>query len=331
VTLEDISSGQKFVVLNVHDPADTVASSALQAQQERFFDANSHVQLISALKQRGLPIFFTGDFNNRYSIISAGVGNAPLGNVRQNLTYCILTKNGDMADAYDAASGKKGACPSNSAGTVGNIVDHIFVSNTANAQASNYRSVSTAPSNGSDVHQTVAVDITFGSSQSGTSGDWQWPVDKKWWDAYRSDFLGPHTLISGTFTSPYAKGVADDISTPPVGTPEYSMLTGKVIRTNLCGAGDGMMIESQVQGGTLDIAYGHGTSPRFNFGDTVQAGQQILSLNGVGCKVFGAHLHIDMSFNGKHICPQDVFLAMGSNQSPDLASLTSKGIAPCGR
>lgn len=161
------------------------------------------------------------------------------------------------------------------------------------------------------------------------STDLGWPLDKSYYDQNTADWLGPHTLRSGTFTSPYAQGVAADISTTPQGTPIYSMYTGVVDRVNFCGEGDGMMIKSNVAGGTVEVAYGHGTSPLFTVGQTVNAGQQILSLNGVGCKTTGPHLHIDMTYNGLHVCPQDIFLALSAGQTPDYNALTAKANPGC--
>lgn len=167
-------------------------------------------------------------------------------------------------------------------------------------------------------------------SQGGLTGDLSWPVDKKWFNQNPGDFYEGHTTISGTFTSPYTKGVADDLSVP-TGTPVYSMLDGVVEKTNLCGQGDGMMIKSDVDGGTLHIAYGHGLQPKFKVGDHVSSGQQILSSNGVGCKVSGPHLHIDMALDNKHVCPQDVFYAMASGDTPDFKALTGKAQSNCDR
>ena len=162
------------------------------------------------------------------------------------------------------------------------------------------------------------------------AGNWAWPVDKSWWKSNRADWMGAHTMISGTFTSPYAKGMGSDIGDPPNGSAVYAMLGGKVIKTNLCGAGEGMIIESQTSYGKLQIAYGHGTNPRYKVGDTVPTGSQILNLGEVGCKVSGGHLHIDMALSGRHICPQDVFLTMDSGQEPNLLELVNKAKAPCG-
>lgn len=160
-------------------------------------------------------------------------------------------------------------------------------------------------------------------------GDIKWPLDKHFFDQNKADWLGPHTMWSGTFTDPYVQGVADDISSSPKGTPIYSMFSGTVERINLCKEGGGMIVSSNVAGGILNVAYGHGTDPKFTAGQPVTAGQQILSLDGVGCKTTGPHLHIDMSFNSKHICPQDVFIAMDAGQTPDFQALTAKANPGC--
>ena len=175
-----------------------------------------------------------------------------------------------------------------------------------------------------DIDETTGGALT----ESDTSST-AWPIDKKFFDANPSDFLDSHVMFSGTFTSPYQKGAAVDIS-GQLGTPIYSMYDGVVTRTNLCGAGDGMIIKSQVQGGTLLAAYGHGIKPRFSVGDPVKAGQQILDEGAAGCKVFGAHLHLDMTYNGEHICPQDVFKGLSENTALDYSSLPGKMRAGCG-
>jgi hypothetical protein len=334
VKLRANASDQEFYVFNTHDPASTASHcGANRAAQIRMENARTYAAFLRNLNQKEhLPMFFTGDFNSGYCPSCSGPNGAYNGQA-QNLTYCILNQSGIMGDAYDVYKGRPFKCPNPVVGPDHNRilggVDHVYLSKGVSVTG-----WKTIPKNqaGTD-HGAIQVwNVTMpGSGSPDLSGDFAWPVAKSWWDRYKSNFLAVHTMISGTFTSPYKKGIADDISRPPVGTPEFAMVGGKVIKTNLCGSGDGMMIESNIQGGKLIIAYGHGLNPRFHVGDTVKAGQQILSLNGVGCKVTGPHLHVDMTFNGKHICPQDVFLAMGSGKTPELSSLTQKGIAPCGR
>lgn len=314
VILEDKITHQQFYILNTHDPAHN------ENKAKRYRNANKHVTFIKSIQSKGLPIIFTGDFNSGYSL-RHGTGNDTLDDDPQKLAYCILSKDSLMHDVYDLSEKRTFKCPNPGND---NAIDHIFVSD--GVLAEKFKKVG---NNGSD-HQTHMADILIPSAGGdGSSSSLAWPVDEKWWKTNRADFLDSHPTYSGTFTSPYEKGTAADIGDPPDGSPVYSMLTGKVIKTNLCGQKDGMIIESKVSGGTLQIAYGHGINPRYNVGDTVDAGKQILDLGAVGCQITGGHLHVDMAFNGKHLCPQDVFLAMGENKIPDYNSLTSKVTVGC--
>jgi murein DD-endopeptidase MepM/ murein hydrolase activator NlpD len=176
-------------------------------------------------------------------------------------------------------------------------------------------------------HTPVYVTLTLpGSDSTGNAaaGGFSWPVNFSFWQKNRSDFLDGHTFKSSTFTSPSIPATSVDISSSPINTPVYSMLGGKVKKVGLCSEGGGIEIESSIQGGTLDIAYGHGIVPGLKAGDTVKSGQHIMNENQIGCKVTGPHVHIDMSFNGQHVCPQDIFLAMSKNNTPDLAALAKK-------
>jgi len=320
------ATGAEFYIVNTHDPADSRGTA-----QDRLDNANTYVREFAELAKDNIPIVFTGDFNSSYT---AGSANKPVDGKRENLTYCVFTRSGDFIDASDAflnetEKSMPGSCPRDKAADGKNRPDHIFVSSGLAVTKYFIEKSGKLDGNGSDVHDTVIIDVGIGGA--GTAGDFQWPVDKKYWDNGKSDFLDAHTLASHTFTSPSVSGVASDISSPPKGSPVYAMLGGTVVKTNLCGEGDGMIIQSKIQEGTVLIAYGHGTSPQYKVGDQVGAGKQILSLGEVGCKVWGAHLHVDMTFNGKHVCPQDVFLAMGTGNAPSLAALTSKATGTCER
>lgn len=321
VKLKDAASNE-FYVMNTHDPANVRPGSEAVNQQSRIDNARFYAQYFSELKKEGAPMFLTGDFNNGYTDRSVG----------DNLTYCIISSSGVLKNVWDIVENKQFKCPRDK--TPGDApIDHIYA-----GAINGVSKVWTAPriTNGSD-HPTVMAEIVMPWSvdeKNGSSavvGGWSWPVDQKWWKTARSDFLSAHPTYSGTFTSPYQTGVAVDIGNPPDGSPVYAMLGGTVIKTNLCGAGDGMIIESDTPQGKVQIAYGHGTNPRFKVNDTVKSGQQILNLGASGCQVSGGHLHVDMAIRGKHICPQDVFLAMGEGKSPDLIALAGKARSPCGR
>lgn len=179
-------------------------------------------------------------------------------------------------------------------------------------------SVYEAPSSNTDINTSI-------------TGEPVLPLDKKFYEADPADWLDGHVLFSHTFTSPSVAGYAVDIShnTAPVGSPIYSMYSGVVSKTNLCGAGDGMIVRSKVNGKDVYVAYAHGTSPQFSVGDQVSAGDHILNLNGVGCEVTGAHLHVDMTYDGNHICPQDVFPSIINNTPIDYGQLISKARPSC--
>jgi murein DD-endopeptidase MepM/ murein hydrolase activator NlpD len=327
VRLETIETGQQFYVINTHDPADARG----EADMYRLENAKRYSDIMKNLAKDGIPIFFTGDFNSGYSLRTGN--NNTFGNIRANLTYCILTDNTGLWDAYDAFKQLNGKCPSqnvnwndNYAHNNGNAVDHIFLSKYV-AVTEFYRSPKGFNKNGSDAHDTIIAKAVIPNKDSAGAavGDWSWPVDKKWWTQNRSDFLDAHSANSGTWTSGI-NSLAVDISAPHAGSPVYAMLGGKVSNADL--GGHGLVISSVVQGGTLEIAYAHG--PRTNKNGTYTAGSKIMTIGNLG-NSDGAHLHIDMAFNGKGVCAQDVFLAMAAGKEPDLAALTKKAVAPCGR
>lgn len=323
--IEGGATGPELYVLNTHDPIDARSQSGNGPQDRR--DNNELYYQTIKNELTDAPVVLTGDFNSKMTVASSA--NKPLGNLRENLAYCILTRNNLLVHTSDSQQNKTG-CPSQSDVLGRNDVDHIFIS--PSLKASGY-SVVKRGANGGD-HEMVYSNIAvpgIGGEASGAAGEWSWPVDKKWWTTNRADFLGSHPTYSGTFTSPYTLGVAADIGDPPDGSPIYAMLGGKVTKTSLCGNGEGMVIESDTAYGKLSIAYAHGPNPRFKVGDSVSSGDRILDIGDVGCKVDGGHVHIDMALLGKHICPQDVFLAMGSGKSPDLNALVPKGKSPCGR
>jgi len=330
--VENGANGPEFYVLNTHDPIDRRADAA-GGPQDRKDNNEMYVDLVKN-ELSDAPVIFTGDFNSKMTVDASG--NKPLGGERSNLAYCILTRDELLWHVSDAQQNKTGECPSERDVRGNNLIDHIFIS--TSMRASNYGYVKGGKDEDGSDHNMVYSDVEIpsttglGATGSISASGFAWPVDKKWWTSNRGDFLDGHTMKSRTFTGPSVYGLADDISTPRIDSPIYSMLDGTVTRTNLCGLGDGMIIESDTPQGKLQIAYGHGISPKFEVGDSVKAGQQILSLNGVGCQADGTHLHIDMALGDKHICPQDIFLAMGEGSGTiDLEALTKKAVAPCAR
>ena len=182
----------------------------------------------------------------------------------------------------------------------------------------------------------VADNSKPGSTSTGEAGEVAMPLGDAHWKANQNAYLRAH-LPTGTAwggdsmgTTNKGAGIALDLMTPE-GTKVYAMFGGTVTSTNLCGAQDGMAIKSNIQGGTLGIAYMHGKNKKFKVGQTVSAGDYIMDVGTIGCNVWGSHLHIGMAFNGKYICPQDVFLDVQASKALNFAELVGKGVPICGR
>lgn len=173
-------------------------------------------------------------------------------------------------------------------------------------------------------------------STSTASGSFGWPFGEDDYKKNKADYLNGHTTTGTAWgsdnmgTSSKGAGVATDIG-KSTGVPVHAMFDGTVTSVSLCGAGDGIAIKSSIGGGTLGVSYMHGSGQKFKVGDSVKAGDVIMNVDTRGCNVRGAHLHIGMAFNGKYICPQDVFLAEEKKTALDFNSLVSKASAPCNR
>lgn len=324
VKLKYIETGQEFYLINHHEPVGNVRDGTDRIEA-RYKSATERAAYVKDLQAKdGLPVFMTGDFNSGYF-------NRPQQQTyqdnRNNLAYCIFTADNLLWDALDASKNNKGACPTTEAPGV----DHIFMS--TNVTAKNYDYSISPRGNGSDVHNTLFVDVEIPGTGSSQSGEWAWPVDKKWWDTNRADMVGAHTADSGTWTNGINR-LAVDIGDPPDGSPVYAMLGGDVVLPDL--GGHGLIIKSKVPEGYVYIAYAHG--PRTNQKTSYAAGEKIMEIGCLG-NCDGGHLHLDMSLgktgelkNDKSpICPQDIFLAMSEGKNPDLGTLTKKAVAPCGR
>lgn len=187
----------------------------------------------------------------------------------------------------------------------------------------------------------VAADANPPGSTGQVVGDMAWPVDSKLWGTNRAGFLKGHNG-GGNFTGGMSQSSVDlgrDAGLSE-GMPVYAMLGGKVVQAPLGRSGTqcagnpngsdngGLMIESNYQGGVVRISYAHGKNVRFQTGQTMETGQQIMDVGNVGNSC-SPHVHIDMTYNGRTVCPQDVFLALGAGQQPNLQELTGKATNGC--
>ena len=318
VWLQDVETGQTVIVINTHNVANVSGAAGTQPAKSRWRAAQIYIDQIQKLKadNAGIPIFMTGDFNEGTNVRSQPGTNLTYQGKQENLLFCMFAQNNLMRSVI----GPEMKCdPKYSIGGV----DYIYAS--PNVETEWKKELSRAEAH-SD-HSVPYAKVTVPGSKSGSqlAGDLAWPVDKKWWNKYRYDFVDAHSADSGTWTSG-VDSLAVDISSVGSGTPVYAMLGGRVTAASL--GGHGLMISSPIQGGVLEIAYAHG--PRWDKKSTYQTGDRIMTTGCLG-KCYGPHLHIDMAFNGKGVCPQDVFIAMSKNEVPNFKELVKKGKAPCGR
>lgn len=124
IWLQDRATGQQIIVMNTHNPA------YRRYAKERYLAARAYAQKVTELKQTGLPIVFTGDFNSSYWV-RHDVPNTTYRNDRANLDYCRLTADGLMRNARDVVDGLTGYCPRREADG-GHSVDHIYVTSDLN-------------------------------------------------------------------------------------------------------------------------------------------------------------------------------------------------------
>lgn len=127
VKLQDKQTGQQFIVESTHDPAFN------QYKSIRTANAAQHLKDTQDWAAQGLPVFVVGDFNSTF--YDRGGGADP--SSRADLPYCVMTKTGELINAFDIVK-KIGSpvgqnCPAQHSdvgdlpGKYGNLIDHIYV------------------------------------------------------------------------------------------------------------------------------------------------------------------------------------------------------------
>ena len=332
VKLKDKSTGQEFYVLNVHDPINRGQGD----DRTRYENALAHKALVKKLVLQA-PVMLVGDFNSAYSN-SSGAGAA----TNDQLTYCVLTSDKTMFDAYDLSVPRNAKCPNPPPRGTRNYIDHIYL--TPGLEVSLFDDVPSGYEvNGSD-HPTIFSDVTIPGAEdegesSSAAGGWSWPLGQKAWKDHRASFLGSH-YSGGGFLGNGSSSVDISWGDSDTGTPIYSMLDG-VVKTQPLGRSSyrctgtpnpsnngGMLIESRVDGHVIQIAYAHGSDPKFHQGQPVKSGQQILKLGNVGNSC-GSHLHMDATYDGKNVCLQDIFIALDKGKAPNMGELVGKATLTC--
>ena len=325
VKLKDNSTDQELYFMNIHDPINRGHGD----RETRYRNALAHRDTFKKLSSSA-PVILTGDFNQGFA---KNEGSGALTDKKTG--YCVFTTSGFMFHAFDLVSGRQVKCPNSLPKNSGlqSRIDHIYVSKGLSVtkyfdiDRGTKKTAINSPS-GSD-HPAVIADVTIPGSGSGSGG---WPVDPKWYKQDKSKFLAAHSG-GGAFTGGYSV----DINKPGTsgnddcGEPVYAMYGGNVTKADLGGGNKGLIITSKVSGGKLVIAYAHGQ--RSNNKTSYSAGDLIMKIGNSGNPAYNmsCHLHIDMTYNGQGICPQDIFLALGKNEEVVFNDLVRRAKSGCGR
>lgn len=158
IWLQDRATGQQIIVVNTHNPA------YKRFAKERYLAARTYAQKISELKQTGLPVVFTGDFNSSYWV-REDVPNTTYQNDRANLDYCRLTADGLMRNARDVVDGLTGYCPRRP-GDGGHSVDHIYV--TPELKVDRFGTIENTLSDHDALYADVRLPAETGASPAGS-------------------------------------------------------------------------------------------------------------------------------------------------------------------
>jgi len=162
IWLEDVESGQTVIAMNTHN----VAFS--RNEERRFKAAEIYVQKIENLKKAnpGVPIFFTGDFNEGTGVRSKAGTNTTYKRDVNNLFFCISAKK----ELLKSADGPEMKCNGNGIGGV----DYVYVSPEVKVDSSgSFKD----PSTNSSPHPVVYATVTVPGNGGGEGGPgWIWPI-----------------------------------------------------------------------------------------------------------------------------------------------------------
>jgi len=180
-------------------------------------------------------------------------------------------------------------------------------------------------------------DICSESSKSAVTDGIAWIIDRKWYDnpSTRYGVMKGHQANSG-FYYHYgdSKRYAIDISPPGIlGAPQYALAGGRVVRVNLpssrAGGNGGLEIESKLPNGkTLLHLYAHSQKVSVRVGDVVKAGQQVAEVGNIGNSSV-PHIHLEIKYDRRPICGNDIFIELANNQPIDFEKLASKASPNC--
>lgn len=279
--LQDIATGQTIIVINTHNLASCCGAD--QAPKKRFQSSEIYVNKVTELKAAnpGVPIFFSGDFNE-------GVGVRRKGNTtyqldQNNLLYCMFKQTGLM---FRAIAGRDQECKTNTEGYGG--VDYVYATPGVKVE---WTKSFLDPSTNDHPHRVefgkLVVPGSGGAKVPANSKGWVWPTK------------GP--ITNGNCYNVDVGGLSHagmDINTPSANLEVLAMSDGVVAQKGGPSGAAGNYFMVKATDGTY-YAYQHlKNSPSMKVGDPITAGQ-VIGIAGLtgNVQVYSskAHLHITMA------------------------------------
>ncbi len=166
--IENGAEGPQLYALNTHDPINDQSVDGGGPANRK--DNNDMYASLIKDELTDAPVVFAGDFNSKFTVEASQ--NKPAGGLKENLAYCILTRDDLLVHVSDAQEAKTGECPSTQDVLGRNDVDHIFISPSMTASgygiAKRNDAATKTVGNGGD-HDMVYADLEIpaGASSSG--------------------------------------------------------------------------------------------------------------------------------------------------------------------
>lgn len=149
-------------------------------------------------------------------------------------------------------------------------------------------------------------------SSSTVVGGYSLPVDRHWYEQHPDWFTKPHHDYP-----------AADIPVP-TGTPIHAIVAGTVTATPTSGrCGIGIVINGD-DGAQYTYCHGQPGTQTVTTGDRVDAGTRIMRSASTGNST-GPHLHVSITIDGQHRCPQPLLVAIAQGKPTEPAGLPATG------
>lgn len=283
VWLSDTKTSQTIIVINTHNLANCCGGGGEAAAKKRYEAAQIYIAKIKELNTEnpGIPIFFSGDFNEGTGVRSQKGTNTTWQRDHNNLFYCMVTKQERIM--IRAAGSRDQPCQTDNE-SIGDV-DYIYASPGVQVEWVNeFRD----PSTNDSPHNAVFAKLVVPGSPdaSGGSEGWSWPLKN---NINNGPCYGGPRVHAGM-----------DMNSATADNPVYAMHSGKVVRRGSGGAAGNyitILADTKFGGSPVYYSYEHlrDGSIKVNAGDQVTGGQEvaIAGLTGnVDVSSSKAHLHI---------------------------------------